>query len=68
MLDIKLKMIEGKLYNEICKIMEECEVPLMFACSILKNIENEFNEKVIAELWLRLLKNENDKKEEENNG
>ncbi len=68
MFDIKLKMIEEKLYNEICKTMEECEVPLMFACSILKNIENKFNEKVIAELSFRLLKNENDKKEEENNG
>lgn len=67
MFDAKLKMIEEKLYNEICRTMDECEVPLMFACSILKNIENKFNEKVIAELSFRLLKKEENKKEETKN-
>ena len=48
--------------------MEECEVPLMFACSVLKNIENRFNEKAIAELSFRLLKKENEDKENKENG
>lgn len=68
MFDIKLKMIEEKLYEEICNTMEECEVPLMFACSVLKNIENRFNEKAIAELSFRLLKKENEDKENKENG
>lgn len=67
MFDIKLKMIEEKLYGEISKTMQECEVPLMFACSVLKNIESRFQEKAIAELSFKLLKKENNKKEDINN-
>lgn len=58
-------MIEEKLYAQIVETMEECNVPLMFACSVLKNIENKFNEKAIAELSFRLLKKEEENKKEE---
>lgn len=68
MLDVKLKMIEEKLYEQITKTLEDCEVPLMFACSILKNIESKIQDKTISELSYKLLKKENENKEEDNNG
>ncbi len=68
MLDIKLKMIEEKLYEEITNTLEECEVPLMFACSVLKNIECKMQDKTISELSYRLLQKEKENKEEINNG
>lgn len=60
MLDVRLKMIEEKLYEEITKTLEECDVPLMFACSILKNIEGKLQDRTIAELAFRLLKQESE--------
>lgn len=61
MLDLKLKMLERKLYEQIVEIAEENNVPDMFICLILKNIENKFQENTIANLSYRLLKKEQEK-------
>lgn len=65
MIDLKLKLIEEKIYEQILNTVEECELPLMFVCSVLKNVESKFQEKTIADLSYRLLKKEQENLEKE---